>query len=247
MSSTPVPAPSIVQLLQGGVLDAELAALLWLLADAGVPIVIAAPPARLGAGRQLLEGCLVSFRPAAWETTFGDPLVPEGARALVMGARAGGIVPATSLADVREQLAAPPFGLDGASLGGLGVVLVLGPGEGAAPAGEAGAGTSGRLRVVVAHYVRPVARDAHGHIQAPAPAVLASWEPRLGAWEHFAWGVIPEIALRLGRSAPDLEADLHHRRDDLAGLVTAGVTAPDEVRRLIAGYHPAYGRPHGAH
>jgi hypothetical protein len=95
--------------------------------------------------------------------------------------------------------------------------------------------------------VRPLARDAHGHSQRLDPAVLAAWDDRLGRYEHFAWGVFPEIAARLGRRAGDLEADLHHRRDDLAGLAKAGVTNLDEVQRLVAGYQVRYGGGHGAH
>jgi hypothetical protein len=72
--------------------------------------------------------------------------------------------------------------------------------------------------------------------------VLATWDARLGRYEQFAWGVLPEIAARLGRRAGDLEADLHHRRDDLAGLAAAKLTALGEVRRLIAGYRVQYGR-----
>ena len=111
----------------------------------------------------------------------------------------------------------------------LGAVLVLG----GAP--------RGRLRVVAGHYVRPLARDAHGHSQRLGPAVLATWNGDLGRYEHFAWGVLPEIAARLGQRAGDLERDLHHRRDDLAGLATAGVTSLAEVRQLIEGYRAGYG------
>jgi len=92
------------------------------------------------------------------------------------------------------------------------------------------------IRVVAAHYVRPLHRDEHGHPQQLGPAVLATWEPARSAFEHFAWGVLPEIAARLRRKAGDLEADLHHRRDDIGGLATAGVTSLAEVGRLIAGY-----------
>jgi len=119
----------------------------------------------------------------------------------------------------------------------LGCVLVLGESAGA---------QRGRLRVIAAHYVRPLARDAHGHSQRLGPAVLATWDERLGRYEHFAWGVLPEIAARLGRRAGDLEADLHHRRDDLAGLAKAGITKLDEVQRLIAGYQVRYGGAHGS-
>jgi hypothetical protein len=44
----------------------------------------------------------------------------------------------------------------------------------------------------------------------------------------------------------DLEADLHHRRDDLAGLAKGGITKLDEVRRLVAGYQVRYGGGHSA-
>ena len=58
---------------------------------------------------------------------------------------------------------------------------------------------------------------------------------------------MPEIAARLGVRAGDLEADLHHLRDDLAGLAKAGVSRLDEVRRLIAGYQVRYGGGHAGH
>jgi hypothetical protein len=118
----------------------------------------------------------------------------------------------------------------------LGCVLVLGP--------STDVPSPGPLRVIAAHYARPLARDAHGHQQRLPPAVLATWDARAGRYEHFSWGVLPEIAARLGRKAGDLEADLHHRRDDLAGLAKAGVVSLDEVRRLIAGYAVEYGRQH---
>ena len=47
-----------------------------------------------------------------------------------------------------------------------------------------------------AHYVRPLARDAHGHSQRLDPAVLATWDERLE----------PVRALRLGRPARDRRA-----------------------------------------
>jgi hypothetical protein len=102
------------------------------------------------------------------------------------------------------------------------------------------------VRVVAAHYVRPLHRDEHGHPQLLGPAVLATWDPARAGFEHFAWGVLPEIASRLGRRAGDLEADLHHRRDDLGGLATAGVTSLEEVGRLVAGYRVGYGHGHGS-
>jgi hypothetical protein len=228
--------PSLVELIARGVLDAELAALVWLLVEGRVPLVIAVPAGRTGAGIQLLGGVLGSIQPDEAIDARSAVLTPAGAASLVRGRRAGGVVEAASLQEMRDRLGGGPLPLSPDQLTFLGCVLVL---------GEAADGKRGRLRVTAAHYVRPLARDAHGHAQRLDPAVLATWDDRLGRYEHFAWGVLPEIAARLGRRAGDLEADLHHRRDDLAGLAKAGVTKPDEVQRLIAGYRVRYGGAHG--
>ncbi|MBI3751698.1 MAG: hypothetical protein HY263_08620 [Chloroflexi bacterium] len=239
--STPIAgsrsAPSIVGLI-GVAFDAELAALAWLLVEGGIPLVVAVPPGREGAGLELARGILASVRPDPAEAGgLAAGLDRPLAWALVHGHRPGAVVVAGSLEDLRNGLAQPPIQLSEQELSFLGCVLVLG-----APEGR----PAGRLRVIAAHYVRPLARDAHGHAQLLPPAVLATWDARLGRYEHFAWGVLPEIAARLGRKAGDLEADLHHRRDDLAGLATAKLTELAEVRRLIAGYQVGYGHGHGA-
>lgn len=231
------PTPSIVGLI-GLALDADLAALVWVLIDGGIPLVVAVPPGRERAGLELARGILASVRPDVTEADrLGVGLDRPLAWALVHGHRPGAVVVAASLEDLRDQLARPPISLSEQELSFLGCVLVLGAPD-ARPAG--------RLRVIAAHYVRPLARDAHGHAQLLPPAVLATWDARLGRYEQFAWGVMPEIAARLGRKTGDLEADLHHRRDDLAGLSTAKLTQLDEVRRLIAGYRAGYGHGHGA-
>jgi hypothetical protein len=232
------PIPSIVGLI-GVALDPELAALAWLLVEAGIPLVVAVPPGREGAGLELARGVLASVRADPAEADeLAAGLDRPAAWALVHGHRPGAVVVAASLEELRNDLAQPPIQLSDQELSFLGCVLVLD-----APEGR----PTGRLRVIAAHYVRPLARDAHGHAQLLAPAVLATWDARLGRYEHFAWGVLPEIAARLGRRAGDLEADLHHRRDDLAGLATAKLTELAEVRRLIAGYRAAYGEHEGAH
>jgi hypothetical protein len=231
-------APSLVALIAQGVLDAELAALVWLLVEGRIPLVVAAPAGRAGAGGQLLAGVLASVHSDEAVDGLRAPLSAAGASSLIRGRRAGGVLEAGSLGEVRERLGAGPLPLTPDQLTFLGCVLVLGESTGAGA-------RRGRLRVTAAHYVRPLARDAHGHAQRLDPAVLATWDDRLGRYEHFAWGVLPEIAARLGRRAGDLEADLHHRRDDLAGLAKAGVTKLDEVQRLIAGYRVRYGGAHG--
>jgi hypothetical protein len=229
-------APSLVALIAQGVLDAELAALVWLLVEGRIPLVIAAPEGRSGAGGQLLAGVLASVHAGEDVEMLLGPLTPAGASSLIRGRRAGGVVEAGSLGEVRERLGSGPLPLTPDQLTFIGCVLVI---------GESVGGRRGRLRVLAAHYVRPLARDAHGHAQRLDPAVLATWDDRLGRYEHFAWGVLPEIAARLGRRPGDLEADLHHRRDDLAGLAKAGVTKLDEVQRLVAGYRVRYGGAHG--
>ena len=228
-------APSLVELVSTGVLDAELAALVWLLVESHVPVVVAVPDGRAAAGAQLLAGLLESIRPDVDAAALQAPMTAAGASSLTRGRRAGGVLEAGSLGEVRERLGIGPLPLNPDQLTFLGCVLVLGESTGA---------RRGRLRVTVAHYVRPLARDAHGHAQRLDPAVLAAWDDRIGRYEHFAWGVLPEIADRLGRRAGDLEADLHHRRDDLAGLAKAGVTKLDEVQRLVAGYRIQWGVGH---
>jgi hypothetical protein len=225
-------------------MDAELAALVWVLVEARIPLVVAAPEGRSGAAAQLLAGVVTSIHQDENSAAFTAPLTAAGASSLVRGRRAGGVVEAGSLAEVRDRLRGGPLPLTDDQLTFLGCVLVLGE-SAVAGAGGNGRGRRGRLRVAAAHYVRPLARDAHGHAQRLDPAVLATWDDRLERFEHFAWGVLPEIAARLGKKAGDLEADLHHRRDDLAGLAKGGVTKLDEVRRLIAGYETRYGHPHG--
>lgn len=241
VDSRPGPArtglPSLVSLIGSGVVDAELGAMTWLLVEGGVPLVVAVPPARLAAGAQLLTAVLGSVTGDAEAVArAASELDRTGAWQLTHGGRIGAVVAAASLGELRDMLTGAPFRLSPQELTFLGCVLVAGPRDGK---------PGGPLRVTAAHYVRPLARDAHGHAQELPPAVLATWDGRLGRYEHFAWGVIPEIAARLGRRAGDLEADLHHRRDDLAGLATAGLTSLDEVRRLIAGYRMTYGGPHG--
>ena len=231
--------PSLVGLVAQGVMDAELAALVWVLIEARIPLVIGTPTGRAGAGGQLLAGLLRSIHLDEPIDALTAPMSTAGAGNLIRGRRAGGVLEAGSLADVRAALGGGPLGLSAEQLTFLGCVLIV---------GDASGGRRGRLRVTAAHYVRPLARDAHGHSQLLDPAVLATWDERLGRYEHFAWGVLPEIAARLRRRGGDLEADLHHRRDDLAGLAKAGVTNLDEVRRLIAGYKVRYGVGHeGGH
>ena len=272
----PVPR-SIVELIQTGTLDAELAAQLWLLIEARVPIVVAAE--EQGTGKSTLLGALLDFLPptvrvvelAGEDETFGwlpqaselgwpgtvhptgdgDPVRPEATvllahelsnhlpaytwgeaariavRAASIGYGLAATIHADSLDGVFEALRRSPVRLSDDELSPLGAVLVLRRVDG------------GRRRVVAAHYVRPIVRDLHGHLQRLGPAVLATWAPRTDTFEHFGWGVTPELARRVGRRPGDFEIEVDRRRDYLAGLVERGVVEPEQARAAIRAYRPA--------
>ena len=267
---------SIVELIGTGVLDAELAATLWLLVEGRVPVIVAGE-AR-GAGKSTLLGSLLAFLPGgvrlveiagqdedfAWlpqaselgwpgrpgPAPGGVPVRPDStvllanelsdhlpaytwgpaARVAVRAASIGYGLAATihgdALDDVFKALRQPPNGLTDDELSHLGVVLVIRRVD------------RQRRRVVAAHYVRPVARDGHGHLQRLGPAVLATWDPTEDAFEHFGWGVTPELAMRVGRRAGDFEVEADHRRAFLAALAAAGVIEVDAVGVAIDGYRP---------
>jgi len=256
---SPAPAvpgepPSLVELVRRGTLDAELAALVWVLVDGRLPLVVAASEDLVdrGIAAQVLRGIIGSLRPdlglkALDALEIGRPLSVLGARRMIHEDRPGGVTRGDSLQAVHDRLgAAPPVGLSADELSFLGCVLVLG--EDAPPtiqADDPAMAPARTIRVRAAHYERPLHRDRHGHAQLLGPAVLATWDEAGQRFEHFAWGVVPEIAARLGRRSGDLEADLHHRRDDIGGLAAAGVTSLEELGRLVAGYRVGYGHAHG--
>ncbi len=147
-------------------------------------------------------------------------------RATSIGYGLAATIHGDSLDDVFGVLRQPPVRLADDELSHLGVVLVMRRLD------------DGRRRVVAAHYVRPVARDVHGHLQRLGPAVLATWDPETDAFEHFGWGVSPELARRIGRHAGDFEIEVDRRRDLLDRLVATGVTEPGPARDAIQAYRP---------
>lgn len=72
-----------------------------------------------------------------------------------------------------------------------------------------------QARVVAAHYVRPLERDAGGHVQRRGPAVLATYDAGLGGWSHFSWAVTSELADRAGLERHAFEAEVERRRVEL--------------------------------
>jgi hypothetical protein len=256
------------------VLDAELAATVWLLAEARVPVLVA------GTGddedRATLLAAIVDFLPAdlrvvevrgvdetyewlpqaselGWPGVARGPvagrpparpedtvlIVPDLSGRAAAGAwgdvarvaiRAASIgyglmatVEGASLDDTFARLRGSPVRVVDDELSRLGVVLVLGRADSA-------------RRVVAAHYVRPVSRDVHGHLQRLGPAVLTTWDAASDRFEHFGWGVLPELAARVGQRAGDFEIEAATRRGFLDALVAGGIIEPAAVRAALAGY-----------
>jgi flagellar protein FlaI len=145
-------------------------------------------------------------------------------RAATIGYGLAATIHADSLEEVLAGLRRPPVSADDDELTRLGLVLIL------RRVGDR------QRRVVAAHYIRPTARDEHGHVQRLGPAVLSTWDQRQDRFEHFGWGITPELAVRIGWHPGDLEVEVDRRRDFLADLSTAGVVGVDDVRTAIAGY-----------
>lgn len=271
------PERSIVTLIREGTLDTELAATLWLLIEARVPIVVAAEEGQVG--KSTLLDALLAFLPAdthvvrlAGETeTFdwlpqaselgwpgvatssatGHPVRPGttvlyaaelsdhlpiytwgktaqvAVRAASIGYGLAATIHAASLDDVFEMLRRWPVRLSDDELSHLGVVVILGLLD------------DDRRRVIAAHFVRPIARDEHGHTQRLGPAVLATWDPDEDAFEHFAWGVTPELARRVGMRAGDFEVEVERRGEHLDGLLATDATEPQLTIVALRAYRPA--------
>jgi hypothetical protein len=184
---------TLVDEVRAGRLDAELAALLWLLASEGVPV-------------HVVPSAALSLAAAVGALAGDRGLVTDG--------------PGSSIEEVLRQPVPlrPPTG----------AVVV---------ADESG-------RVVAAHLLRPPVRDGAGHVRPQPPAVLAAWVESEGRLEHFAWGVMPELATRSGRKAGDLEADLNERAAFLRGLAGATDGDADAVRNALLTWHRHDDRSH---
>lgn len=199
------PASLATQIAEG-VLDADLAALVWLLAEGGVPVVVVGSASQ--SDRASLASALLSTdprRPAVVFDADTEPPTLAGLAALLQGGSGVALVSdAADLEAALERLHAPPAELPYDAIRRLGAVIVL-------------AATPGGPRVVAAHYLRPTERDGQGHVQRRAPAVLAAWDAATNAWEHYAWGITPELADRIDRS----QADIEQRQLDRAGFLTA--------------------------
>ena len=137
------------------------------------------------------------------------PTWGEHARLAIRALTAGYGMAATARGDRLEDVlgrlsAAPVLAIDD-ELTRLGIVLILGP------------DVLGVTRVQAAHYLRPVARDVHGHIQRLAPASLATWNQKAQRFDHFAWGVLDELAGRADMRPLAFDREQAARAGRLAG------------------------------
>ena len=210
--------PTLASLVAAGSMDAELAALLWLLGEGGVPFIVAGS-ARLKERAAVAEAVLGVDPSRPWSLIDVDDGIPTLERLtahLRGGAGVALTLAASDLRDVLERLSEPPRGLPEDAVRRLGAVLIVDP-------------NARGVRLTASHYLRPTERDAEGHVQRRPPAVLATWNEATDDFEHFAWGVMPELADRVDRAQGDLE---ERQRDRAAFL---GRAAQDATSALEQG------------
>jgi hypothetical protein len=218
---------TLAALVTERVLDSELAALAWLLVEDEVPLVVTGSASL--AERTAVASALSSIDPGhPFVVIDADDEAPTLARlsaSLRGGLIVGLVLEGRDLQSVFDRLRAAPASLPDDAIRRLGLVLVV---------DETVRGT----RVTAAHYLRPTERDGQGHLQRRPPAVLATWDESTDGFEHFAWGIVPELADRIDRSPADLEQRQLDRAGFLATMArTAPVTTddwPTIVRRYLA-------------
>lgn len=222
-------APTLPDLVREGVLDAELAALCWLLVEGGVPLVVTG--AVEASERLLLSDVLVHLPPAApaliIDLDAGRPDVTSLASFMRGGMRLAAVAEAPGLKELIESATGPATGLPEDAVRRLGLVLVVGVVPSVAPGP-----VTDRMRVLAAHYLRPLERDGGGHLQRRPPAVLATWDPAADAFDHFAWGVTGELADRVDRSQPSFEELQAHRAAAISALAT-GVAGAQPLESVL--------------
>jgi hypothetical protein len=217
-------------LVRDGVLDAELAALCWLMVEGGVPLVVTGDVDL--AERLLVADILIRLPPdgpvLVVDLDAGRPSVGTLAGFMRGGMRLGAVARAPGLRELIDGATAPPDGLPEDAVRRLGIVLVVGE----APSTGPGVIVD-RVRVTAAHYLRPLERDGGGHVQRRPPAVLATWDPPADAFDHFAWGVTGELADRVDRSQASFEELQAGRAAAIAALARGEVGAPS-LRDVLA-------------
>ena len=234
-----VPPIPLVGLVRVGVMDAELAALLSLTVEGGIPAVVAgASAAHRRDLRDALRACLptakkivrlagadedFAWMPEAGELGWrsGRPTLPGTPAATMTAELEDGDPSATwgEAAHLAIRALTAGYSLLATAQGSrleevlerLSVPPVSAIDDELARLGVVVVLDERTSRVVAVHYLRPVARDPGGHVQRLPPAVLAVWSPASGRFDHFAWGVTAELAGRSGRRPLDFEQEQARR------------------------------------
>ena len=209
----------LVEPLRSGLLDPELAALVSVLAEHGVSIVVAAPAESTSRGGPADRG----HRPGQQPGRSGPASATAAGRLLRAASLGVGFAATIEASSSRTSSIGSAAAADLADdeLSYLGVVVVL----------------DRDGRVAAAHHVRPIALDGHGHVQRLGPAVLAARDATTSRLEHFAWGVIPELAARIRWKAGDLEVEIDRRRRGAQSRSRTPVVS--ETRRADRAKEPA--------
>ncbi len=123
------PTPtSLPELVRAGVLDAELAALCWLMVEGGVPIVVTGAVDL--AERTGVAGSVVHAPPAGpaiiIDLDAGQSSVGTLGSFMRAGVRLAAVAAAADLRQLIETATAPPTGLPEDAVRRLGLVLVVG-------------------------------------------------------------------------------------------------------------------------
>lgn len=202
-------AATITALVTEGVLDADLAALLWMLVESGVPLVVATTDARHG---ERLRRSIAALK--------------SDVRTTADGGLPGGVVLAQSLEDVMRRGGSHPGEEVPDAVRDIGVVVVLGARDTYLP--------NTPPRVLAAHYVRPVERDGAGHLQRRPPALLSAWDEQGQRLDHFHWGSTAELAARAAMDAADFEEEHARRTRLIERLAAAGIVESDQLRAQVA-------------
>ena len=219
---------SLVDLVADGTLDGELAALLWLLVEGGIPLTVTGW-ASLAVRTEVARAVLAAPPDVPGVLIDADAerpgLAALGAR-IQSGVRVGLTIAAAGLRAAMDRLAAAPDGLPEDAVRRLGVVLVVGqvPSTAVGPVVE-------RRRILAAHYLRPTERDPQGHIQRRPPAILATWVSETDEFDHFAWGLTPELADLVDRTQASFE-ELQVER--AAALRILATSRPDDAPSALA-------------
>jgi hypothetical protein len=123
-----------------------------------------------------------------------------------------------ALVDLLSEAGVP---LNVVASGSLDEVIAAHPGDQARTLGIVvltETGDAPRSRVTSAYYMRPVERDAGGHLRRRPPALLAAWDMQAARYDHFDWAVTDELAARAGMARADFEKEVRRRESELARI-----------------------------